>query len=344
MKEHLGDKPFVCLIGDCQKRFSQYASFTKHMKYHDGETPYKCDICEKSFSQLSNLKRHEKLHSGEKPFACEQCEKSFSNLSNLKQHQLTHAEEDERVKFNCLRCGKEYLYQNSLSKHMRSHARKDAKAALKKAEPKKKSKRTEKKQSKAHAEELEMPKRRKQIKKQEEVVFQCPSAEAETNDSKGSESSVESDYVMRYGSFDLTFGEPVAAKKRTVSSFLEMFEESKPAQELDFFEGLKGNKADEEVQEKGNRRFVLDFDFFDEPRITKDNVPRKSFDELFGIDYKFNELVGVQAAKERSFVDDLNNNLQMKSNFEDFLQVGASRRSRPSSFLSQIEGSEGMIF
>ena len=60
--KHLGDRPFACNIGDCQKAFGTSSDCKRHQrthqKNHNTISPFVCKDCTKSFSRHDSMLEH----------------------------------------------------------------------------------------------------------------------------------------------------------------------------------------------------------------------------------------------------------------------------------------------
>ena len=55
-----GEKPYVCTVEGCGKRFTEYSSLYKHHIVHTQSKPYVCDHCQKTYRQTSTLAMHKR--------------------------------------------------------------------------------------------------------------------------------------------------------------------------------------------------------------------------------------------------------------------------------------------
>ncbi|XP_060520868.1 zinc finger protein 585A-like [Cylas formicarius] len=153
--EHLGVKPFVCVVCDksftytrylnthqvrthrvpidgqllpnqcpyCNKHYSKPESLEKHLdethfKTGPHEKKHLCDTCGKGFAQRSKLIIHERVHTGFKPYGCSYCEKSFTKKDYLVMHERVHSGEKP---YSCGYCGKCFSQAAPLRIHLRIH-------------------------------------------------------------------------------------------------------------------------------------------------------------------------------------------------------------------------------
>lgn len=60
-----GEKPYVCTVMGCGKRFTEYSSLYKHHVVHTHAKPYTCSRCGKTYRQTSTLAMHKRTTHGE---------------------------------------------------------------------------------------------------------------------------------------------------------------------------------------------------------------------------------------------------------------------------------------
>ena len=61
----LGERPYVCQVDGCEKRFTEYSSLYKHHVVHTHTKPYTCNICSKTYRQASTLAMHKRTSHGD---------------------------------------------------------------------------------------------------------------------------------------------------------------------------------------------------------------------------------------------------------------------------------------
>lgn len=120
-KLHGSDTPQLCK--KCGASFPDRYHFKVHMKTHEGEKCFKCNLCDYAALTPRHLQVHQMTHSGEKPFKCDECPLAFRQRQLLIRHrthyhfsQLKMGEEQEEgdeEEQECAACLKIYeKYKN----------------------------------------------------------------------------------------------------------------------------------------------------------------------------------------------------------------------------------------
>ncbi|CAH1398884.1 unnamed protein product [Nezara viridula] len=105
----------------CNKVYTRYRSFARHVKLHVDSKKYSCDICGKCFSQKTVLQSHSTVHSEERPHVCPQCGKAFKQFSSLYLHSKCHLPEQAKPKYPCSVCLKVFSSKHTVETHMKLH-------------------------------------------------------------------------------------------------------------------------------------------------------------------------------------------------------------------------------
>ncbi|CAG5123449.1 unnamed protein product [Candidula unifasciata] len=78
-------KRYLC--EHCKKGFTARPNRDRHVRYHTGERPYKCDLCDLAFFRGDDLKYHRTTrHPTAQPFVCPRCSASFTWGRDLEKH------------------------------------------------------------------------------------------------------------------------------------------------------------------------------------------------------------------------------------------------------------------
>ena len=95
---HTGERPFVCKVNGCTRKFARNEELTRHKRIHSGVRPFLCTTCNKSFGRKDHLQKHCKTHltaKEKKSYLCPVCCQGYSRSDALKRHKATahaHAE------------------------------------------------------------------------------------------------------------------------------------------------------------------------------------------------------------------------------------------------------------
>ena len=77
----IGERPYVCEVPGCMKRFTEYSSLYKHNIVHTHQKPYTCQLCLKTYRQTSTLAMHKRtVHGAQDLTAAERRGTSLSSL------------------------------------------------------------------------------------------------------------------------------------------------------------------------------------------------------------------------------------------------------------------------
>ena len=67
-----------------------FSRYEVHVRFHTGETPFKCHICGKGFRDDRKMRLHVKRHNSDLNNKCHLCPRSFEGPKALQKHLLAH--------------------------------------------------------------------------------------------------------------------------------------------------------------------------------------------------------------------------------------------------------------
>lgn len=103
----------------CTVVCSNMGQLRGHLRCHTGERPFVCSVkeCSRKFARNEELTRHKRIHSGIRPFVCEVCKKSFGRKDHLQKHAKTHLNPNEKKSYTCPECCQGYSRSDALARH-----------------------------------------------------------------------------------------------------------------------------------------------------------------------------------------------------------------------------------
>jgi len=115
-----GQTSSMCHI--CSMVFKTKEAMKTHVKYVHANnlTRHKCTLCESSFKREADLKRHFTMHMGSQDWSCDKCGKAFTLKRHLQAHIKTHLTEAEK-RHVCHLCGNRFARKEFLVDHMATH-------------------------------------------------------------------------------------------------------------------------------------------------------------------------------------------------------------------------------
>jgi len=112
---HTGERPVVCRVAGCNKRFTQHSTRAFHERTHSDDMPYICAVCGRRFKHAIGVRLHMGVHTGCKTHRCASCPMVFRRSCDLQRHSRTHTGERP---FSCPNCQKSFKTRKTLSCHI----------------------------------------------------------------------------------------------------------------------------------------------------------------------------------------------------------------------------------
>ncbi|GFR68506.1 zinc finger protein 652-like protein [Elysia marginata] len=106
---------YTCGHEGCGEEFASFQALERHSVDNHGR--YLCEHCGKTFTARPNRDRHVRYHTGEKPYKCDLCPMAFHRGDDLKYHRTTRHPSAEP--FVCKRCNRTFTWNRDLERHQR---------------------------------------------------------------------------------------------------------------------------------------------------------------------------------------------------------------------------------
>ncbi|XP_018335324.1 zinc finger protein 62 isoform X13 [Agrilus planipennis] len=116
----------------CDITFENNLSFALHSIKHNKKR-YSCHMCDFSNASKYSMQVHIRMHEGETDYKCEICNKAFTNKTHAIEHKNYHTASHRRsqhweimtgmplVKYDCLDCNKHYTTSTGLKRHKQKY-------------------------------------------------------------------------------------------------------------------------------------------------------------------------------------------------------------------------------
>ena len=114
----------TCQEENCGKQFKSAYNYKLHVKHHNKQFSFICQICGKGFMNRNHQESHANTHLKEKPHKCNGCSKWFLTPSNLRRH-MQSCTNVSKV-HECVVCGKKFRTAENVLRHQKHvHRRKE---------------------------------------------------------------------------------------------------------------------------------------------------------------------------------------------------------------------------
>lgn len=130
--KHGDNRKLQCSL--CPQSFSKKTHYTRHMKVHEAERLFMCEVCKRTFYDFKALKQHMKrIHLLDNPFGCGKCDLRFDTESELETHAkecFGRVSDETQLGLGCAHCDARFSDREEIVKHMETHGEKPKEVAL----------------------------------------------------------------------------------------------------------------------------------------------------------------------------------------------------------------------